>query len=105
MIPELHKADDGPRHSHLDHDADDGGREDERRVVEYIDRMHAWIDDAQKRDIRVTQCITDAKGDRSRPPHLQDDPDAYTRVVERNKDGVVIRGAKPTSPARRLATS
>jgi 4-hydroxybutyryl-CoA dehydratase/vinylacetyl-CoA-Delta-isomerase len=60
----------------------------------YVERINAWVDDAQKRDIRVTQCITDAKGDRSRPPHQQDDPDAYTRVVERTKDGVVIRGAK-----------
>ena len=60
----------------------------------YVERIHSWVDDAQRRDIRVTQCITDAKGDRSRPPHLQDDPDAYTRVIERTRDGVVIRGAK-----------
>ena len=47
----------------------------------------------QDRDIRVTQCITDAKGDRWRPPHKQDE-DAYARVVDRRNDGVVIRGAK-----------
>jgi 4-hydroxybutyryl-CoA dehydratase / vinylacetyl-CoA-Delta-isomerase len=45
-------------------------------------------------DLRVTQCITDAKGDRSKSPKDQTDPDAYLRVVERRKDGVVIRGAK-----------
>jgi 4-hydroxybutyryl-CoA dehydratase/vinylacetyl-CoA-Delta-isomerase len=61
---------------------------------EYGERLQAFVEDAQRRDVRVTQCITDAKGDRSRPPHLQDDPDAYTRVVERTRDGVVIRGAK-----------
>lgn len=61
---------------------------------EYVERMEAYVDDVQKRDLRITQCITDAKGDRSRPPKLQDDPDAYTHVVERRKDGVVIRGAK-----------
>ena len=60
----------------------------------YIERMHEYIDDARKRDIRITQCITDAKGDRSRPPGKQDDPDAYVRVVDRQSDGVVIRGAK-----------
>ena len=95
MIPELHKA---GMMAHVTHTSimtlmTAAGKMSDVRS-EYIDRMHAWIDDAQKRDIRVTQCITDAKGDRSRPPHLQDDPDAYTRVVERNKDGVVIRGAK-----------
>jgi 4-hydroxybutyryl-CoA dehydratase/vinylacetyl-CoA-Delta-isomerase len=60
----------------------------------YAERVRAFVADAQRRDVRVTQCITDAKGDRSRPPHLQDDRDAYTHVVERRKDGVVIRGAK-----------
>jgi 4-hydroxybutyryl-CoA dehydratase / vinylacetyl-CoA-Delta-isomerase len=61
---------------------------------EYVERMNAYIDDAQRSDIRITQCITDAKGDRSRPPAKQDDPDSYVRVVERQRDGVVIRGAK-----------
>ncbi len=60
----------------------------------YIEGMQAYIEDAQKRDIRITQCITDAKGDRSRPPGKQEDPDVYVRVVERQSDGVVIRGAK-----------
>ena len=61
---------------------------------QYIERMQAFMDDAQRRDIRITQCITDAKGDRSRPPGKQDDPDAYVHVVGRSADGVVIRGAK-----------
>lgn len=61
---------------------------------QYIDRIHGFISDAQVRDVRITQCITDAKGDRSRPPSRQDDPDAYVRVVDRTPEGVVIRGAK-----------
>ena len=61
---------------------------------DYIERMDAYIDEAQHRDVRITQCITDAKGDRSRPPAKQDDPDMYVRVVDRQRDGVVIRGAK-----------
>jgi 4-hydroxybutyryl-CoA dehydratase/vinylacetyl-CoA-Delta-isomerase len=61
---------------------------------QYVERIRAYVDDAQRRDIRVTQCITDAKGDRSLQPARQDDPDAYVRVVDRTPDGVVIRGAK-----------
>ncbi len=61
---------------------------------DYIERMSAYIDEAQRADVRITQCITDAKGDRSRPPAKQDDLDAYVRVVDRQRDGVVIRGAK-----------
>jgi 4-hydroxyphenylacetate 3-monooxygenase/4-hydroxybutyryl-CoA dehydratase/vinylacetyl-CoA-Delta-isomerase len=34
------------------------------------------------------------KGDRSKRPHEQKDPDLYLRVVERKKDGIVVRGAK-----------
>jgi 4-hydroxybutyryl-CoA dehydratase / vinylacetyl-CoA-Delta-isomerase len=60
----------------------------------YAERIRAWVDEAQSRDLRVTECITDAKGDRSLPPGKQDDPDAYVRVVERRPGGVVIRGAK-----------
>ncbi|HEX9259643.1 MAG TPA: 4-hydroxyphenylacetate 3-hydroxylase N-terminal domain-containing protein [Acidimicrobiales bacterium] len=61
---------------------------------DYLDRMSAWVDRVQRDDLRVTQCITDAKGDRSKPPSKQDDPDAYVHVVDRTRDGVVIRGAK-----------
>jgi 4-hydroxybutyryl-CoA dehydratase/vinylacetyl-CoA-Delta-isomerase len=61
---------------------------------QYVERLHGFIEDAQRRDVRITQCITDAKGDRSRPPSRQDDPDAYVRVVDRTPEGVVLRGAK-----------
>ena len=59
-----------------------------------VERMQAFIDDASNRDVRITQCITDAKGDRSLPPGKQHDPDSYVHVVDRQRDGVVIRGAK-----------
>ena len=63
-------------------------------LPEHAARIRTWVTDAQRRDVRITQCITDAKGDRSRRPGNQDDPDAYVRIVERRADGVVIRGAK-----------
>ncbi|TDC44791.1 4-hydroxyphenylacetate 3-hydroxylase [Actinomadura sp. KC345] len=61
---------------------------------EFVPRIKAYVEDARLRDIRITECITDAKGNRSLAPAKQDDPDAYVRVVERRQDGVVIRGAK-----------
>jgi 4-hydroxybutyryl-CoA dehydratase/vinylacetyl-CoA-Delta-isomerase len=60
----------------------------------YRDRLQAYVDDAIAADIRIAECITDAKGNRSLPPARQDDPDSYVHVVERRSDGVVIRGAK-----------
>ncbi len=66
----------------------------EDTLPENAARIRAYVKDAQLRDIRMTQCITDSKGDRSRRPSNQDDPDQYVRIVERRADGIVIRGAK-----------
>jgi 4-hydroxybutyryl-CoA dehydratase/vinylacetyl-CoA-Delta-isomerase len=60
----------------------------------YADRIRRHVERAQREDLRVTECITDAKGDRSLPPSKQHDPDLYTRVVDRSEEGIVIRGAK-----------
>lgn len=61
---------------------------------EGTEAIRAYVKDFQLRDLRMAECITDAKGDRSKPPAKQEDPDAYVRVVKRGSDGVVIRGAK-----------
>jgi 4-hydroxybutyryl-CoA dehydratase/vinylacetyl-CoA-Delta-isomerase len=66
----------------------------EAQLPDNARRIREYVRDVQRKDLRITQCITDAKGDRSRPPGKQDDPDAYVRVIERRADGVVIRGAK-----------
>jgi 4-hydroxybutyryl-CoA dehydratase/vinylacetyl-CoA-Delta-isomerase len=66
----------------------------ESQLPDNAKRIRQYVDDVQKKDLRITQCITDAKGDRSRRAGNQDDPDAYVHVVERRDDGVVIRGAK-----------
>lgn len=61
---------------------------------EFVARINAYVAQARRDDIRIAECITDSKGDRSRAPAAQDDPDQYVRVVQRCDDGVVIRGAK-----------
>jgi 4-hydroxybutyryl-CoA dehydratase/vinylacetyl-CoA-Delta-isomerase len=53
-----------------------------------------FVGDLKTRDARITECITDAKGDRAKPPAQQPDKDAYLRVVGRRDGGVIIRGAK-----------
>src|SRR5262245_3751983 len=60
----------------------------------YVENAQEYVRTAQKEDIRVTQCITDAKGNRGLPPSKQEDADAYVHVVDRGPDGVVLRGAK-----------
>src|SRR6201991_347649 len=61
---------------------------------EFVERINAYVAQARRDDIRIAECITDSKGDRSKAPAAQDDADQYVRVVERRDDGVVIRGAK-----------
>ena len=61
---------------------------------EWSDNVLNYQRNAALADIRVTECITDAKGDRSLSPSKQPDPDAYVHIVDRDSSGVVIRGAK-----------
>jgi 4-hydroxybutyryl-CoA dehydratase/vinylacetyl-CoA-Delta-isomerase len=42
----------------------------------------------------VGGAMTDVKGDRSKAPHQQDDPDLFVHVTKRTAEGVYISGAK-----------
>lgn len=61
---------------------------------EYAVNIENLYTHCRDNDLRLAEVITDAKGDRSRHPLKQDDPDLYLRVVERRDDGIVVRGAK-----------
>lgn len=67
-------------------DADDGG--------EVHQRFQAYLHDAQARDLTLGVAMTDAKGDRTRRPHAQSNPDVYVHIRERRSDGIVISGTK-----------
>jgi 4-hydroxybutyryl-CoA dehydratase/vinylacetyl-CoA-Delta-isomerase len=60
----------------------------------YHERLRRFIRHCQELNLVVGGAMTDPKGDRSKGPVEQADPDLYTRIVERRADGVVIRGAK-----------
>ncbi len=62
--------------------------------TDYHQRLLTWLTDAQARDITISGALTDPKGDRTKKPHEQDDPDMFLRVVEKRDDGIVVRGAK-----------
>jgi 4-hydroxybutyryl-CoA dehydratase/vinylacetyl-CoA-Delta-isomerase len=61
---------------------------------EHGERFRAYLADVQDRDLTLGVAMTDAKGDRSRRPHEQANPDTYVHVVERNAKGIVISGTK-----------
>ncbi len=60
----------------------------------YHENLCAFITRAQRHGWVVSGAMTDVKGDRSKPPHQQADPDLYVRVVRRDEEGVYISGAK-----------
>jgi 4-hydroxybutyryl-CoA dehydratase/vinylacetyl-CoA-Delta-isomerase len=60
------------------------------RHQRFLDYMH-WVQD---KDLSTAIAMTDGKGDRSQRPHEQRVPDSYVHVVERRRDGIVIRGTK-----------
>ncbi len=67
---------------------------DQASNTDYLQRFKQWLIRIQDENKMVVGAMTDPKGDRSRGPAQQDDPDQYVRVVGRRDDGVVIRGAK-----------
>jgi len=63
---------------------------------QYIDNINNYLKFLKKNDIGLAGAITDVKGDRSlrAADPKQSHPDYYVRVVDKNKDGIVVRGAK-----------
>jgi 4-hydroxybutyryl-CoA dehydratase/vinylacetyl-CoA-Delta-isomerase len=62
--------------------------------TKYHQRFLDYLQYVQELDLATCVAMTDAKGDRSKRPHQQSNPDIYLRIVERNKDGIVVRGVK-----------
>ncbi len=62
--------------------------------TEYHQRFQAYLKHAEDLDITVGIAMTDAKGDRSKRPHKQGNPDTYVHIVERTGKGIVISGTK-----------
>ena len=49
---------------------------------------------AQANNIIIGAGMTDPKGDRSKRPHQQADPDLFMRITRRDADGIYVKGAK-----------
>ncbi len=67
---------------------------DQKYGTNYHQRFRDYLKYVQDNDFMVTAGVMDPKGDRSKRPSKQADPDLYLRVVEERKDGIIVRGAK-----------
>lgn len=62
--------------------------------TDYHQRFLAFLKRAQLANVVIGGAMTDAKGDRSRGPHQQADPDLFLHVTRRDDKGVYVSGAK-----------
>ncbi len=84
---------------YLTHDALNGifqatRRTDDAHNTDYSQRFLNYLHEVQERDLTLAVAMTDAKGDRSKRPGQQPNPDVYVHIKERRPDGIVIRGTK-----------
>ena len=67
---------------------------DQKYGTSYHQSFLTFLKMVESQDLTVDGAMTDPKGDRSKAPHQQEDPDRFLRVVERRPDGIVVRGTK-----------
>jgi 4-hydroxybutyryl-CoA dehydratase/vinylacetyl-CoA-Delta-isomerase len=67
---------------------------DGRHGSNYHKRFLAFLERAQAANVVIGGAMTDPKGDRSKPPNQQRDPDLFLHVVHRDHQGIYVSGAK-----------
>jgi len=67
---------------------------DQKYGTDYHQRFLKYLAYVQENDLTCVGAMTDTKGDRSKAPHAQADPDMFLHAVAERADGIVVRGAK-----------
>ncbi|HSB66821.1 MAG TPA: 4-hydroxyphenylacetate 3-hydroxylase N-terminal domain-containing protein [Anaerolineales bacterium] len=67
---------------------------DTRNGTSYHARLLEFIKQMQVHNYVIGGAMTDVKGDRSKSPSTQADPDLYLHITRRTDDGVYVTGAK-----------
>ena len=67
---------------------------DQKHGTPYHARYLEFMRHAQRNNVIIGAGMTDPKGDRSKRPHEQDDPDLFLHVTRRTDAGLYVTGAK-----------
>ena len=67
---------------------------DEACGTNYQERLKKYFEYCEENALTIAGALTDAKGDRSKSPSLQQNPDSNVHVKEIREDGIVVRGYK-----------
>ncbi len=62
--------------------------------TDYHKRLIRYVTKVQRKDLTCAGALTDPKGNRALKPKHQPDRDVYLRIVDENKRGIIVRGAK-----------
>jgi 4-hydroxybutyryl-CoA dehydratase / vinylacetyl-CoA-Delta-isomerase len=61
---------------------------------QYQKNAKNFLEHIRKHDLHTCGAVTCVKGDRSKEPSKQKHPDYYLHVVDKNKEGIIVKGAK-----------
>jgi 4-hydroxybutyryl-CoA dehydratase/vinylacetyl-CoA-Delta-isomerase len=61
---------------------------------QYQENAKKFLEHLRKHDLHTCGAVTCVKGDRGKEPAQQKHPDYYVHVVDKNKDGIFVKGAK-----------
>src|SRR5512136_3166474 len=61
---------------------------------QYQENARNFLEYVRKNDLAMCGAVTCVKGDRSKEPSKQKHPDYYLHVVDKNKEGIFVKGAK-----------
>jgi len=66
----------------------------EMQKKEYQENAMNYLEYIRRYDLNLCGAVTCVKGDRSKGPSDQIHPDYYLRIVDKSKEGIVVKGAK-----------
>jgi 4-hydroxybutyryl-CoA dehydratase/vinylacetyl-CoA-Delta-isomerase len=67
---------------------------DQKNGTAYHQNFKKFLSYVQENDLMSAGAMTDPRGDRSLRPCEQKTPNAYLHISEKNKDGIIVNGAK-----------
>ena len=67
---------------------------DKKYDTNYFDKFLSFVNEMHQSNFVIGGAMTDVKGDRSKKPHEQADPDLFLHIVKENEEGIFITGAK-----------
>jgi 4-hydroxybutyryl-CoA dehydratase/vinylacetyl-CoA-Delta-isomerase len=67
---------------------------DQKNGTAYHQNFKQFLSDVQENDLMSAGAMTDPRGDRSLRPCEQKTPNAYLHISEKNKNGIIVNGAK-----------